>query len=262
MVDKTTRRSNREDAVKLFNKLAMQVSKPAIPIRAGGEDVRKLYEVLCSELEDRRELTRARSLWVDNGGVELDESLLVVEDAEVEGENEGFPGGEQPVSGHRRLHYPVVAAGKSFRLRARAFMLTFNSLSFVADAAFFKDLVAWVKERVKRFGATIYSACLEQSEHSDDEGRVHLHAYFSWHSAGSQGIDHTTTDEWVYLGVRPRVDCNSEARSAWQWLKATQHGHFYVQVEKEGTVCHAIVHVSCFPVARSDYSDNQQLGVF
>ena len=90
MVDKTTRRSNREDAVKLFNKLAMQVSKPAIPIRAGGEDVRKLYEVLCSDLEDRRELTRARSLWVDNGGVELDESLLVVEDAEVEGENVGF----------------------------------------------------------------------------------------------------------------------------------------------------------------------------
>ena len=115
-------------------------------------------------------------------------------------------------------------------------MLTFSSLLFVADAAFFKDFVAWVKERMKRFGATFYSACLEQSEHSDDEGRVHLHAYFSWHSAGFQGIDHSTTDEWVYLGVRPRVDCNSEARSAWQWLKATQHEHFYAQVEKEGTL--------------------------
>ena len=234
MGDKSTRRSNREDAVKLFNKLALQISKPAIPIRAGVEDVRKLYEVLCSELEERGELIRARSLWVDNGGADLDESLLIVEDAAPEDEQEGFPGGEQPVSGHRRLHTAV--ASKSFRLRARAFMLTFNALAFVADDAFFNNFVVWVDERRKRFGATYYSACLELSEHSDDEARVHLHAYFSWHSAGSHGIDHTTTDEWVYLGVRPRVDCNSEARSAWQWLKATQHGHFYVQVKKEGTL--------------------------
>ena len=127
MADKTARRSNRDEAVKLLNKLAAQISKPAIPRRAGGEDVRKLYEELCSELEDREELSRARSLWVENGGVELDESLLLVRvDAGSEDEQEGFPGGEQPVSGHRRLH-TVAAAGKSFRMRARAFMLTFNS---------------------------------------------------------------------------------------------------------------------------------------
>ena len=36
--------------------------------------------------------------------------------------------------------------------------------------------------------------------------------------------------------ARSRIGSNSEARSAWQWLKATQHGHFYAQLLKEGTI--------------------------
>jgi len=74
------------------------------------------------------------------------------------------------------------------------------------------------------------------SESSADEARVHTHCYLSWHGAGTNGIDHQTTDAWAFQGIRPRVDTNTEARSPWQWLKATQHGHFYVSVHKTGTV--------------------------
>jgi hypothetical protein len=36
-----------------------------------------------------------------------------------------------------------------------------------------------------------------------------------------------------FKGVAPRVDKNTEARGPWWWLKATRHGHFYVQVQKK-----------------------------
>ena len=49
-------------------------------------------------------------------------------------------------------------------------------------------------------------------------------------------MDHATTDAWTFRRTRPRVDANTEARSPWQWLKAAQHGHFYVSVMKLGTL--------------------------
>ncbi len=65
------------------------------------------------------------------------------------------------------------------------------------------------------------------------DGSMHtLDAYFSWHGPGSKGVYHRTTDSWVFQGARPRVDKNTEARGPWLWLRATQHGHFYVQVKK------------------------------
>ena len=63
-----------------------------------------------------------------------------------------------------------------------------------------------------------------------------MHCYFSWHGAGATGVDHKTTDAFVFQGVRPRVDCNSENRGPFLWLKATQHGHFYTSVRKLGTL--------------------------
>lgn len=77
---------------------------------------------------------------------------------------------------------------------------------------------------------------MEESSHSEDVGRVHFHCYFSWHGSGVEGIDHRTTDAFVFKDVRPRVDCNTEHRGPHYWLKAAQHGHFYTSVEKLGTL--------------------------
>jgi hypothetical protein len=40
----------------------------------------------------------------------------------------------------------------------------------------------------------------------------------------------------MFWGVVPRVDKNTENRGPHFWLKATHHGHFYVWVEKVGTL--------------------------
>ena len=129
---------------------------------------------------------------------------------------------------------PRVSACKPFRLQARAFMLTFNSLLFAASPQEFVAFQAWVEDRKERFKATHWSATLETSQHAREAGRAHMHCYFSWH--GTHRIDHRTLDAWCYKGVRPRVDVNRENRGPSYWLKAVQHGHFYVLVHKIGTL--------------------------
>lgn len=125
---------------------------------------------------------------------------------------------------------------EAFRLRAKAFMLTFNCVAFAISPELWAAYHAWVQERSAKYKATYWSATLECSLHAQADRRVHLHCYLSWHGPGANGIDHATTDEWTFQGVRPRVDANTENRGPWQWLKATQHGHFYVSVHKLGTV--------------------------
>ena len=68
------------------------------------------------------------------------------------------------------------------------------------------------KGRAKATAATYWSAAMELSLHSEEIGRVHLHAYFSWHGPGARGVDSRTTDAWVFQKTRPRVDVNNEQR--------------------------------------------------
>jgi len=241
MTESNLRRIAREAALKKLNELAAAAGLDRVKTRAGGDEVVSFYENLCnhSTHAERAALEVARSQWIENGGIELPEGCLPKDEGEAENEDGGtetpFPGGEMPVDGHRRLHHN--GGKKDFRLRARAFLLTFNSLAFAADpSSVWVSFVQWSKERQKKYGATYWSATMEESLESEAEGRVHLHVYFSWHAAGSSGVDHSTTDGFVFMQVRPRVDVNTEARSAWQWLKATQRGHFYVVVNKVGSL--------------------------
>ena len=94
----------------------------------------------------------------------------------------------------------------------------------------------WVGERVQQAGATQWSAAMERSENSKKEDRVHLHVYFSWLGPKTRGVHCRSTDEWVFQGVRPRVDVNSEARGASWWLKSVQRGHFYCSAHKQGAL--------------------------
>ena len=154
MGDKGERRKNREDALRKFNMLADRAGLTKIALRAPSEEVVELYSSLCAELRDYTELAAAREKYVSNGGVELEEALMN-ETGQDNGDN--FPGGEEPVLAHRRLN----TVGQSFRLRARAFMLTFNSIAFTASHLLFQSFVAWAEERRQRFDASSADKFLE-----------------------------------------------------------------------------------------------------
>jgi hypothetical protein len=233
---KDSNRLAREAAVKKLNEVAEGVGIDIILVRAGAAEVSNLYKELCGKIsEDKVDvLLAARGQYVDHGGggdlpPELAERVRLTTDSQAD--TDGL------VSAHRHVTQSFYnASRKAFRLQSKAFMLTFNSIVFVASLECWKSFVAWFQERAEKFTATAWSCTMERSLSSTEIGRVHFHCYFSWHKPGSQGIDHRTTDEWTYCSVRPRVDTNSERRGPHEWLRATQHGHFYVSVDKRGTL--------------------------
>jgi hypothetical protein len=251
---KNERRQEREAAVRRLNLLAAAngLEDSQIAVRSGEQPAATLYKLLAKKLPNEKlsDLRSIRQQWVDNGGGSMPESCLPTtpqvaplpepeegQADEPEMAEEGrqdlpeTPGDKIPNHGPVRVDKEL-----KYRLRARAFMLTFNSLMFAAAPDTWEAFADWVQDRKKTYEATYWSATMEESLQSHDQGRVHLHCYFSWHGPETNGIDHTTTDAWMFRGVRPRVDVNREQRGPSYWLKATQHGHFYVQVHKKGTL--------------------------
>ena len=224
MASKADRRVEREKALKQFNALASEFAEAPVIMRCSAEEAAELYGSLAAAMpKDRRpELIEAAKLWTSNGG--KGEFPTWEEEADWE------TGEDQALAAHTSL-----TEGKGFRLRSKAFMLTFNARVFTMSEALWNEFQEWVEKKLKEFGGAYWSATLEQSLHSDDEGRIHLHCYLSWHGAASKGIDHRTTNAFLFHGVRPRVDCNTECRGPFHWLKATQHGHFYTAVMKQGS---------------------------
>ena len=228
---KQDNRAERESAIKELNILAEDVGLSSIAIRSVPAAVSKLYKEVCGKIaaESVGHLLAMRGKYVDHGGggdlpIELAEKALM--SPQMQADTDGI------VSAHKKL---VQGSSTPFRLHSKAFMLTFNSLSFEGTQESWDKFVSWVQDRAKTVSATAWSCTMEESLGSEDKGREHFHCYFCWHGPGG-GIDHRTTDSWVYEGVRPRVDANSEKRGPHEWLKATQHGHFYVSVLKKGTI--------------------------
>ena len=226
-------RSGREAAARALNTVAGILGVHQSSCRPPASEVQLLWERVCKVAtpDHHDALETARTGWLENnGGGVLAESLLHGEAADDTSDL---------LDSHRTLQATTKGKKKKqkadFRLRSKAFMLTFNSLTFQASLAFWEDLLAWVRDRAATHGATEWSAALERSTQSSEAGRVHIHVYFSWLQPNSAGVDHKTTDEWVFRGARPRVDVNYEKRGH-QWRKAAQRGHFYCSAHKEGAL--------------------------
>ena len=233
--DLTARRDSRVGAVKILNEIATSVGVEGVLTRASASKVQALYEKLCVHVsgDDIAKLAAARDQWTDNGGGG-DLPLDMLPDLHTDMNDEDVQSTDM-LPGHRVLQQSLYDATKAFRLKARAFMLTFNSRMFTVSLALWDTFAAWVKQKAAEFGASEWSATLEESLHADEDGKAHLHAYFSWSKPGQNGVDHRTTNGWVFSGIRPRVDVNSENRGRHMWMKSVQHGHFYVSVQKKGT---------------------------
>ena len=172
-------------------------------------------------------LKTCRGEWLQYGGCELPESLVIAAGKRTAAASGAWEHEQDAgrVPGHSVLtqsFYPSKL-NNGFRLCARAFMLTYNSLALVLSPKLWVDFELFVQDRVKVHGATYYSCTIELSETSEDIGRIHLHAYCSWHDRKTPTIDQRTTDAWVFQDIRPRVDVSKERRGPHEWLRATEH---------------------------------------
>lgn len=227
-------RTGRERAVRELNSIASKLGVPETTCRPSSHDMVKLWEGVCAAAgpEHHEALEAARATWLEHhGGGDLQQALLHVD---------GSDDSSDLLENHRTLTEARALgnAGKKtgFRLQSKAFLLTFNSSSFDAGDALWEEFLAWVRNQAATYGATEWSAALERSLSSSTPGRVHFHVYFSWSKPKAQGVDHRTTDKWVFKGSRPRVDVNTERRGPAYWIRATQRGHFYCSVHKSGAV--------------------------
>ena len=215
VLDKAERRSCRDEALRGLNVLASELQIGTVALRASPADVQEFFKQLCLKAEPQHmaALRANRDKWLQHGGADFPDSQLKAAERRVgsaagQGEEEALA---SAVPSHHMVAQSFYTASRNtFRLSARAFMLTYNALAFALSPKQFNDFEEFVQKRANEFGATYWPAALETSEHSLVQGRVHLHAYLSWHDPRKPTIDHRSLDSWCFQNVYPRVDANKE----------------------------------------------------
>ena len=211
-----TRRGSRECAMKTLNTLASELSVPAAPLllrSATSGQVEKRVRLLEARLgspEQLKQLRSAAKLYVDSGG-----SFS----APVLPEDHNTP---SPVGRHRVLQ-------PNYKLKSKAFMATYNSAQIGPSCwQRFQDFTVALKQK---HGARAWAACLEESQHSAEQGRYHLHNYFFW--TDGVGIECESLAAFSFEGIRPRIDVCVARCTTTSPLSAAQHGLWYVSFVKE-----------------------------
>jgi hypothetical protein len=213
------RRNARFTAVRQLNALAKEIRLPGNRVPAPNArdvHVERLVKLLEARLTAAPALSRlhaAAKLWSESGG-EFASSVLQ--------EDHTSPA----LVGRHRVLLPT------FRLKSKAFMLTYNGSAITAGS--FNDFRDFVVDLKARLGARAWAACLEKSLHAAVEGRHHLHAYLLW--SDGHGIDVRSLEPLYFLGIRPRVDVCTARAAATSPHTAACHGLWYVSIHKAGTV--------------------------
>ena len=148
----------RREAVSLLNGLAVEVGLKKVPVKALASRVEALVRLLDPRCQAGALPARLRSavgVYLGNGGAFAAAVLpacaraAAAEDAHCDADGDAPP----PMARHRLLE-----AG--FRLESKAFMLTFNSGSFVRET--WPVFLEWVKERRGALGARRWAACITE----------------------------------------------------------------------------------------------------
>ena len=174
---KDARRAGRSEAVKSFNELAAQLELPRLPCRLSGKQMAVFWRNLCeaAQPEHHDGMLLARAQWAESGGEDLPVDLIQARvDEDIADQH--YIENHQPLE-ELLPHRKTKRGGKTaFRFRSKAFLLTFNSITFTESKELWDNFLVWVGGQVEAFKATQWSASLERSLHSADQGRIHFHA--------------------------------------------------------------------------------------
>ena len=139
---------------------------------------------------------------------------------------------------------------ESRRLRGKSFLFTYNwdffgrklrdgTASPAGAGELWQLWRAWKKDAKERYGVERSSSTLEQSLDSVLEGRVHLH----WKVDLKQPIDQLLGESFRFHGIRPDVRktfgetiAQKQGARGVSFEEASNRGHFYCVVQKEGTL--------------------------
>ena len=229
------RRKARRDAVHALNSLISDLGLPLPKLgkRVDMKVLAKILRVMSKRCQDGTECARlgaALKGYTGHGG-QLPEGMeFRDEEGLVDTDSKGVQDA-CVVPSHKFL---VL----SFRLKSKAFMLTFNSRDLKVDD--WERFVEHIRRVARRFGARAWSACLEESENAseatDTAAVFHTHAYFFW--TDGVGLQLCNLEPLIFQGIRPRVDVctiRSPGFAAGAPRREVLHGLWYVSVSKKGT---------------------------
>ena len=164
-------RSGREAALKAFNAVASELGLDTVALRAHNNEIGAFWKELCKHLkpEHLEAVAAAKREYLEHNGIaDMPEQLLKHTCREEHLEQYDADGA---VPSHRKIDQSFYNdAKRAFRLSAKAFMLTFNSVAFVLSKALWEAFRAWVLEGFAKFGASAWNATLEVAT----TGAVHL----------------------------------------------------------------------------------------
>ena len=79
---------------------------------------------------------------------------------------------------------------KVWKMEGRGFMLTYNKKKWsCALPELFAKFLVFFKQLVATLGISKWTATIEKSLNSKDEGRVHMHAYVEWAKTTVENLD-------------------------------------------------------------------------
>ena len=135
---------------------------------------------------------------------------------------------------------PIAAGGiaDNHVWKFRATQLTYNSNSgdwaskdMAVLESLFKRLVCFAQNKAKALHMKGVSATLEESLVTGE----HAHAHFFFHMEREfRGKGPGALDRFAFEGIHPHIVTNKANGGAWHG--AVNHGHFYVVVDKKGTL--------------------------
>ena len=226
----------RRGAISALNQLVVDMGLPLPRLRrkhVAMTDLGKVLRVLSKRCEDgseRDRLEAALKVYTANGGslpegMEFREVDGLLDAAQLGGRDDcGVPS-----------HKTLVM---SFRLKSKAFMLTYNSSTL--QERDWEQFVTHIRKLARRFGAKAWSACLEESEHAKRPPGTpdvfHTHAYLFW--TDGVGLQLSNLDPLRFNDIRPRVDVctiKSPGPTVGAPRREVLHGLWYVAVNKKGT---------------------------
>ena len=226
----------RRAALHALNQLISDMDLPLPRLRRKHVNLTVLGKVLrvlskrCEDGSERGRFVAALQEYTANGG-SLPEGM---EFREADGLMDDTNRGAQDDCAVPR-HKTLVM---SFRLKSKAFMLTYNSSTL--EERDWEAFVKHIRRLARRFGARAWSACLEESEHAsrqpDSPLVFHTHAYLFW--TDGVGLQLTNLDPFRFKDIRPRVDVctiKSPGPTVGAPRREVLHGLWYVAVRKKGT---------------------------
>ena len=231
-VDKASRQGRRRAALLRLNTLAEELQLEVDPLNS--KETRaavitrriRLLEPRCQHGDFPRRLRAAVEAWRNNGG-KLTREVLPQPSDPADSPDCVDGGSDVPTLPSHK----VLASG--FRLKSRAFMMTFNCKDFTQ--ATWPAFRAHVQQLCKKFKARAWAANWEQSLEAANAGsgvRFHGHGYLFW--TDESGLHLRNTDDLVFQAVRPRIDvCTTTNPKAFR-LSASR-GLWYVSILKKGT---------------------------